>query len=133
MRKDLMLFDEMNDFMNSVFGASRFSGEWMKTDIAETDKEIRLVMDLPGVRKEDVKISLENSILTVSAERNIEYDKETNVVLKERVSSSVKRSFRLPSKITSENIHAKYDNGVLTVVIDKPEDTKPANINIDVV
>ena len=133
MRRDLMLFDEMNDFMNSVFGASRFGGEWMKTDIAETDKEIRLTMDLPGVRKEDVRISLENNVLTISAERNIEYDKETSVILKERVSSSVKRSFRLPSKITSENIHAKYDNGVLTVVMDKPEDTKPTNIDIDVV
>ena len=103
----------------------------MKTDIVETDKEIMMYMDMPGICKKDIKVVLDKNILTVSAERKALKIEEGKFVVRERHAHTSKRSFRVPVGVKSEDIKAKYDDGVLVLTITKPEEIQPNNIEID--
>ncbi|NTU57330.1 MAG: Hsp20/alpha crystallin family protein [Chlorobiaceae bacterium] len=93
-----------------------------KVDISEDDKAFYLSADIPGVKKEDVKVTMDEDVLCISAERNQEEEeKNKNYHRVERSWGSLSRSFTIGSNIDSENIQASYDNGVLKVVVPKRE------------
>ena len=97
----------------------------MKTDIREKDGRYLLDISLPGYRKEDLKISLYNGTLTVSADHNEtseETDAKGRVVRQERYTGSCKRSWYVGEGVTENDIHASYENGVLT--LDVPSENK---------
>ena len=103
------------------------------TDIYETENELVLRLEIPGVKKEDVKISIENNILSLNGERkmNDDIDREDY----HRVESnygSFYRSFTLPSRINSEMISAEYEDGILQIVMPKKEESKPREIEVKV-
>ncbi len=118
------------DIFNNFF-ENEFMDFWSKrstdpgANIIETDNSFVLELAAPGMKKEDFKISLENNILTVSAELNDEKREEgRNYTRKEFYYGSFSRSFTLPRSIDLENIKADYVNGVLNVSLPKKEEAK---------
>ena len=118
------MFDDMID---DWFGEPRFTRRTaaaMRCDIREKDGSYLLDIELPGYRKEDIHIDLEDGYLTVSADRNTsseEKDKQGNILRQERISGSCSRSFYVGEELTAEDIKAKYDNGELKIVLPKKD------------
>ena len=99
----------------------------MKTDIKETEAGFELEMDLPGFRKEEIKASVENGYLTVSASKGLnEEEKESgNYIRRERYAGSCERTFFVGEDITQEDIKGEFKHGILKLFIPKKE-AKPA-------
>lgn len=94
----------------------------LSTDIVESEKDLKIVMDIPGVKKENVKVTLEKGILTVSAStqsQSEEKDKEGNYIRKERYSGEYTRSFSVSENLSKDDITAKMEDGTLTLTIPK--------------
>jgi len=103
------------------------------SNIVETDKEYLIKAELPEVRKEDVKIMLEDSVITISGERKHEKEhKDENEIRVESFYGSFSRSFSLPENIDAKNIRAESKDGVLKVHIPKTEAAKARPIAIEV-
>ncbi len=106
---------------------SAFSGNntgLMSTDIKENDDNYEVIVNLPGINKDDVKLELKNGYLTVNASTSSESedsDKDGKYIRKERFEGSCSRSFYVGEKVEQDDIHAKFDNGVLTIDFQKPE------------
>ena len=99
----------------------------MKTDVTEHDDHFEIAIDLPGFKKEDVTIDLENGYLTISAAKGVdkdENDKEGKLIRQERYSGAMQRSFYVGENITEEDIKAKMEHGLLTLCIPKKETPK---------
>ena len=98
----------------------------MKTDIKDTDKAYELEMDLPGFKKDEIKVSLENGYLTISAARGLDVDeqeKETaKYIRKERYAGSCQRSFYVGEGVKQEDIKGEFKHGILKLVIPKKEE-----------
>jgi HSP20 family protein len=131
------LQDEMNRLFSSTFsrGGSdeqMFGGAWTPSvDIYENKDNIVLEAELPGMKSEDVNISIENNILTISGERKFEKKSEgDNFHRVERGYGSFTRSFTLPPTVSSENVTAEFENGVLHLTLAKREEAKPRRIEI---
>lgn len=91
-----------------------------KTDISETEKQFMLSIDLPGLKKEDIKIEVVDGVLSVTGERKhqeIYNDNKTHRI--ERSYGSFKRAFTLPKNVSADSIEAQYENGVLELVLPK--------------
>ena len=105
------------------------AAELMKTDILDVDGNYELEIDLPGFKKEDVKIQLKNGYLNIQAtreEKKDEKDDKGKYVRRERYTGTCNRSFYVGSSIKHEDIHAKYENGILHVTFPKEETKKEA-------
>ena len=98
-------------------------------EVEETDSAYLLSVDLPGIRKEDIQIDLNERVLTVSGERKRE-GVSINGKTSERHYGKFQRSFTLPSTIDASKVEANLENGVLTIVLAKSEATKPRSIQI---
>ena len=102
-------------------------------DIVENDNDFVVSMELPGVRKEDVKLTVSDGVLTVKGEKKQERElKEDQYRRLERSFGGFERSFTLPAAARSEAIAASYSNGVLTITIPKAEQAKPREIQVSV-
>ena len=98
--------------------------EIMKTDVKELSEDYELQVELPGVKKEDVKAELRNGTLTVSAtygSSNEEKDEEGKFIRRERFSGSASRSFYVGTYVKQEDIKAKFENGILCLTVPKAE------------
>lgn len=104
-----------------------------KTDVTDEGDHYLLEADLPGFRKEDIQLALEDNALTIRAQRhsNVEQKEKDQVVRVERSYGSYSRSFDLTG-INPEGIRARYDNGVLQLVLPKKEQTLPAVRQIEI-
>ena len=99
----------------------------LKTDIKETENGYELAVEMPGYNKDDIKAQLKDGYLTIGAsveKNNDQKDENGRYLRKERYSGSVSRSFYVGESVKEEDIHAKFDNGVLTVDIPKEEPAK---------
>jgi HSP20 family protein len=114
--------------------AEQRSNGWAPAvDIYETEKEIVLKADLPGVSLSDVDIQVENGVLTVRGQRNFEKEvKQEDIHRVERFYGNFARTFTLPETVDSEKIAASYENGVLQITMGKHEQAKPKQIKIAV-
>ena len=111
---------------NPLFGKN--GRNLMKTDIRETDdaKAYRLAIDLPGFKKDEISLDLKDGYLTISAEKGLdkdEEDKKGRVLRQERYAGACSRSFYV-GDVKAEDVKAKYESGVLTVLIPKKEPKK---------
>ena len=117
-----------DSFFEDPFKGYDYSGaELMKTDVKDTDHGYEVTMNLPGVKKEDVKAELKDRYLTVSATANLkndEKDKEGKYIRKERYSGSCSRTFYVGESVKQEDIKAKFENGTLKFLVPK-EEVKP--------
>ena len=94
-------------------------GGAMKVDIKETEKEYVVEAEIPGVKKENIKLELDDDVLTIRVEHKEQIDEEgVNYIRKERKTASVSRSFCV-GNVNPEGVTASYDNGVLKVVLPK--------------
>lgn len=114
------LFDNFFDF---PFGS--YSGNTaMKTDVKEKDGNYELAIDMPGFKKEDLKAELKDGYLTISAstnKNNDEKDKDGRYIRRERYTGSCRRSFYVGEAVTQEDIKAKFEDGILKVLVPKKE------------
>jgi len=107
-------------------------GSWSPSvDIFENKEHIVLEAELPGMKREDFDLSVENNVITLRGERHFEKKDETdNCHRVERAYGSFTRSFTLPNTVTAEGATAEYTNGVLRVTLPKREETKARRIEI---
>lgn len=107
---------------------------WMpRADIRETDKEYILDIALPGVRKEDVKVDVQDNILTITGEKKSEKEEKGKTWLRRESSyGSFQRCFSLPEGLHTEDVKAAYKDGVLTLTMRKPMEVKSRGVNIKV-
>ena len=119
-------FDLWDDFFNDPFFSSRKEMKLMKTDIREKDDKYLLDIDLPGYSKEDIKISVDDGYLTVSAkkEESKEENEKGSYIKKERYSGECQRSFYIGDDIEAEDVKASFKNGILTLDIPKKKTKK---------
>ena len=98
----------------------------MKTDVKETEAGYELDVDLPGFKKEEIHLELDNGYLTISTEKALENkeEKKGRVIRQERYAGTMSRSFYVGTYLTEEDIKAKYENGVLSLSIPKKEAPK---------
>ncbi|HUH13019.1 MAG TPA: Hsp20/alpha crystallin family protein, partial [Longimicrobiales bacterium] len=98
-------------------------------DVVETDNQIRFQLEVPGMKPEDVSVTLENGVLTISGEKKVEQEEgEGEYRLFERRYGRFERSFRVPQNIVQDDVSARYDNGLLLVTLPKAEEAKPRRI-----
>lgn len=120
-RNDMM--DAMNDwfgFPRNFFDDSEIENI-MQSDVAETDKDYVVKIDMPGMNKDDIKLNYKDGVLRVAGTRQAfkdTSDKSRSIIHQERSEGSISRSYRLTNVVASD-IHAKYDNGVLTITLPK--------------
>lgn len=100
----------------------------MKTDVRETDDSYEVDIDLPGFKKDEVKIQLADGYLTIEAAKGLDKDekdkKSGKYIRRERYAGSMSRSFYVGEDVKQEEIHAKYDNGILKLSVPKKEAKK---------
>ena len=130
------LQDEVNRLFSSSFNRpgdnEMMQGSWNPSvDIYENKDHIVLEAELPGMKPEDVHISVENNVLTIHGERKFEKkDDKDNFHRVERSYGSFTRSFTLPPTVSSEAADAVFENGVLRLTLTKREEAKPRRIEI---
>ena len=121
------MFDDFFD--GGFFGAhnplyGKHGRNLMKTDIRETDEGYEIMIDLPGFKKEEVKASLEDGYLTLSAAKGLdksEEKKEGHYIRKERYEGACQRSFYVGTDVTEEDIKAEFKHGILKLFVPKKE------------
>ena len=102
-----------------------------RVDIRETEGELELKAELPGVSKEAVQVEVHRDVLTISGEKKADADEDRNGYhRRERVYGAFKRSFRLPETVDGEQVEAVFKDGVLTVKLPKRPEAKPRQIEI---
>jgi len=119
--------------MTRAFGDEGIGrGAWAPSvDIYENKDQIVLEAELPGMKKEDFDLSIENSVITLRGERRFEKtDESDNYHRVERSYGQFTRSFTLPQTVSSEGATAEYNNGVLRVTLPKREETKSRRIEV---
>ena len=99
----------------------------MKTDVREHEDHFEVDMDLPGFKKDEITLTLENGYLTVGAAKGVnkdETDKKGKVIRQERYAGSLQRSFYVGDNLTEQDITARFENGVLSLSVPKAEARK---------
>lgn len=129
-------FQREFDVLNRLFGGPQAQDGGARlapygVDVREDADHIYVEAELPGFKKDDVDITLENQTLTIGAERREEKEpKNGDLLLHERRYSRFLRSFTLPPTVDEKSVNAKLADGVLTVVLNKREETKPRKIQV---
>jgi HSP20 family protein len=131
---------EINRMFDSFFRGSQIEDEslvpaaWCPAvDIAEHDDEFVVKMELPGVSREDVKITMQNHVLLVHGEKKQDKEsKGSNYHRVERSYGAFQRTFTLPATVRSEKIDANFADGILNITLPKAEEAKPERIEVKV-
>ena len=128
------LFDDWMGFPFRDFGADvdkklygRHAAHVMKTDLKEDEHGYELSVDLPGFKKDQIQLHLENGYLTIQAAKGLEEedkDKNGRIVHQERYTGSMQRSYFVGESLTEEDVKARFEDGVLTLTFPKEEQKK---------
>ncbi len=132
-RMDRVFNEMLRDFWGAAPTSEAAAGRtWMPAvDIREGDEHLELVAELPGMKKEDVQITLENNVLTIAGERKFESETKNEAYHRiERSYGNFSRSFTLPATVKTDKVDAKFADGVLTIQLPKMEESKPRKIAI---
>src|SRR6056297_1947633 len=126
--------DPFNSMVSDFFGdVMDFAGRNFRADIKENDEEYTIEAEMPGMKKEDIELEINDNYLTISAEHSEEREeKEENYIRRERRQGRYTRSFYLEN-VNQDDIKAEYDDGILKVHLPKEEKTpvKKRTINIE--
>ncbi len=136
-RDMITLRDKMNKLFEDAFvqrgeDKDMISSAWLPAvDIFESDNELVLTAEVPGIDEKDIEISLENNVLSIKGERKFDKEtKEENYHRIERSYGTFYRSFTLPSHVDSEKINAVHENGILKIRMSKKHELKPKKVKI---
>lgn len=122
--------DIFDDFMNFSFPDidkelyGKHAKHVMSTDVREKEDGYEVIVDLPGFKKDEIQLQLENGYLNISAAKGVdkdETDKKGKYIRRERYAGSMSRSFYVGEDITEDDIHAKFENGILKLDVPKKE------------
>jgi len=135
MRDMMTMQEQMSRLMNEAYGRRSDEmdyGAWLPpVDLKEEETRYVVDVELPGLKKEDIEVHLENGVLTIRGERRFEKDtQKENYHRIERAYGKFSRSFSLPTRVNPEGISAQYRDGVLQVIVPKAEESKPKKIAI---
>lgn len=124
--------DPFNYLMSSFFDLADFGSRSFRTDVKENENEFRLQAELPGMKKEDIELSIEDDYLTISARNDevIEEEKD-NYIRRERRSGSYCRTFNIEN-VKEDEIDAQYKDGILEVILPKKEPGSAKRRTIDI-
>ena len=130
--------DPFDQLFNNVFGGTggRTAGAAVmrapETDVVETEREIRVVTEMPGLKRENIDVDVENNVLTIRGEKREERTEgqEGRYHLSERRYGTFSRSFVLPRDVEAESIQASFEDGVLTVTVPKSEKARRRRVEI---
>ena len=126
---------KMNEFFNDFDkGFSvEFGGYAPRVDITEDEKMLYLHVELAGVKKEDVKLSVnDENVLIIKGEKRKPENQDRSHVRAERNYGPFSRSFNLPDNVNKESINAKFENGVLEITLEKKEPEKPKEYQVNI-
>ena len=134
----LLGLHRLNRFLDEAFagmpsgeGSAITSAWFAPTDVSEDSNGIQISMELPGVEPDDVRLSLENNVLTIHGEkRHSSEQKNERAHRIERTYGTFERTFVLPSTVDADQIEARYENGVLLITVPKAERAKPKEIRV---
>ena len=121
---------EMNDLDRKIYG--KHANREMLTDVKEHDDHYDVQIDLPGFKKEDIGVELNDGYLTVSANKGLEEQEKSKagkIIRQERYSGMMSRSFYVGEELSAEQIHGKYEDGVLTLSVPKLENKQVEDHN----
>lgn len=126
------LFDDMFDFddfdkefnrmMRPLYG--KHAQNMMKTDVRETDNSYELDIDLPGFKKDEIKVELDNGYLSISAAKGLDKDEENKngkYIRRERYAGAMNRTFYVGDNLTQQDIQAKFEDGILKISVPKKD------------
>jgi len=138
--RSMMSFrDEMDRLLDDFYGrmtpsGESYEGEWLPAmDMKENENEVTAMVELPGLSKNDIKVSVKNDVLSITGEKKAEKTEEKeNVHRVERSYGYFKRSVVLPVEVDSEKVKASFKDGVLKITLPKVESKKPKEIPIQV-
>jgi HSP20 family protein len=127
---------EFDSMLGRFAGGREGEGNWMApyaVDIREDSEHIYVEAELPGFKKDEVEITMANQTLTISAERKMETEKKDGgqQLLQERRYNRFLRSFTLPPTVDQSKCDAKLADGLLTIMLNKREETKPKKITVN--
>jgi HSP20 family protein len=127
-------FRAFEDTMNRLFAEPAAHRPWVPAvDIRETDHELVVTSDVPGIKFEDIDVRVENGTLTLKGERKFEKNGDEGGWHRvERSYGTFERVFTLPDTVNPEGVKADYKNGVLTVTLPKKETAKPRQVKVQV-
>ena len=127
-------FSEVSDLFDQFFNTSwvPYVNGGLRCDVKEHDNRYEIQADLPGVKKEDIDIQLDDGFLTIAVKKDENNpDDNGSYIVKERRNEGCQRSFKVSDRVSKEDVKAKFEDGVLTLTIDKKEDA-PKDTKIEV-
>ncbi len=128
------LRDELNSFFEMPLSSGRasqlFTGWSPALDLYESGDHFVAVVELPGMHKEDIDISLHDGTLTISGERKHESNNGETAQRTERYVGTFRRSIALPNRVNANKVSATYEDGILRVTLPKAEEAKPKQIKV---
>ncbi len=133
-RELMNVHEQLNRFLDEPGGQpsdSAYGGWFPAIDLREEEKRFVIEADLPGVKKDDIQIEVENNVLALRGERRFDHEaKKENYHRIERAYGKFMRSFTLPARIDASEIAASHNNGILEIVIPKAKEALPQKIEI---
>ena len=133
LRDDLDTLLELPFLTGSTRHAQLFTGWTPALDLYQNNDNVVAIVELPGMRKEDIEISLHDGTLTIAGERKSETQGNgENANRTERFSGKFRRTVTLPTRVDSNKVNATYKDGILTVTLPKAEEAKPKQIQVNV-
>lgn len=132
------LRDEINSLFETPFLSAPmrqtqlFNGWTPALDLYQTNDDVVAMIELPGMRKEDIELSLHDGMLTISGERKAETANGEKTARSERFVGKFRRSISLPTRVDAGKVSATYKDGILTVTLPKAEEVKPKQIQVNV-
>ena len=135
-------WSNLRDEIDSLFGGTGwpsltpqtqlFTGWSPALDLYQTSDDVIAVVELPGMRKEDIDLQLHDGMLTISGERKDEKGAGEKTGRTERFIGKFRRSISLPTRVDANEVNATYKDGILTVTLPKAEEVKPKQIQVNV-
>jgi HSP20 family protein len=132
LRDELDTLFELPFWSNFGRQTQLFSGWTPALDLYQNNDNVIAVVELPGMRKEDIEISLHDGMLTISGERKMETEEGDKAERSERYVGKFRRSITLPTRVDANKVSATYKDGILTVTLPKAEEAKPKQIRVNV-
>lgn len=128
--------DDMDRLFETFFGTrpQSFDDFWRPAvDIEENNGNLMVRAEIPGMTKDDIKVSVQDDLLTISGERKQENETKDKTFHRiERCYGKFRRMIRLPAQVDADKVKASYKDGVLNVTLPKPESLKPKNIDVEI-
>jgi HSP20 family protein len=134
LRDDLDTLLELPFFNGGPRQAQLFTGWTPALDLYQNNDNVVAVVELPGLRKEDIEISLQDGTLTIAGERKSQSGGENgeSATRTERFSGKFRRSVTVPTRVDPNKVNATYKDGILTITLPKAEEAKPKQIKVNV-